>query len=501
MLKSNVLTIVLSALILASCNALMDDGNCPESGSSLRTVTFTLAMDDVQKQTRAAWGDGYVTDGAVDFENRIAYDGLRVVFYRASDNAYLGEAAEMMYWLANPAKSDEYRVTGDVSPLNLIAGTEYKIMVLANCPAAGGNQGGMVYDMAGIAYPQGAIPMWGVACFVASGEELQNVGTIDLLRSMAKIEVVLSNEMLANGYTLNAVQLAHHNSLGYCLPSKWNEVSRTSELDMENCIRPLHSHVSSPVSLKEIDDGKRYWIYVPEFNVLHTAVNRPVIGVKLGDGTSVPLEFPDAIRFGSYDAGGDFVEGSEHNIVRNHIYRFNIMAIASGLEIGCEVLPWEDGGIWERGEFAYPTYHNPLVPDYANPAARIDVAPVMKYNNTSTPEDDAFVAWFKLTKPSNQLWTPVIDKSDTEYEIRVYNEAGDLLTDPDDWKAADGWYRIVVIPLNAANSGDVVKFGITYTQEWMPVGTSMYLLINGKADEIAWPGSGSDPKIIEIRQM
>jgi hypothetical protein len=135
-----------------------------------------------------------------------------------------------------------------------------------------------------------------------------------------------------------------------------------------------------------------------------------------------------------------------------------------------------------------------------NPAARIDRAPVMKYNNTSTPEDDAFVAWFKLTRPTNQLWSPVIDKSDTEYEIRVYNEAGDRLTDPADWKAADSWYRIVVLPLNAENSGAVVRFGITYTQEWMPDGTSMYLMINGKADEIAWPESGNDPKIIEIKQ-
>jgi hypothetical protein len=28
----------------------------------------------------------------------------------------------------------------------------------------------------------------------------------------------------------------------------------------------------------------------------------------------------------------------------------------------------------------------------------------------------------------------------------------------------------------------------------------MYLMINGKADEIAWPESGNDPKIIEIKQ-
>jgi hypothetical protein len=34
----------------------------------------------------------------------------------------------------------------------------------------------------------------------------------------------------------------------------------------------------------------------------------------------------------------------------------------------------------------------------------------------------------------------------------------------------------------------------------MPSGMSMYLFINGKVDEIAWPNSGSDPKIIEIKQ-
>ena len=500
MFKSNILTVILSALMLASCNAIMDDGSCPDGGSALRTVTFTLAMDDARKHTRAAWGEGYTAEDAIGYENRIAYDSLRVIFYKASDNAYVGEVAEMIYWVADPAKSGEYRVTGDVSALNLAVGTGYKIMVLANCPDATVTPGNLTFDIAGIRYPQGAIPMWGIARFVATGDELQNVGTVDMLRSVAKIEVVLSNEMLANGYTLDAVQLTNYNASGYCLPSMWNEVSSTAELDQEQCIRPLHSHISAPLSLKEVENGKSFWMYVPEFNVLHTALNRPVIGVTLGDGTSVPLEFPDAIRFGSYDSNGNFVDGSERNIVRNHIYRFNITAIASGLEISYEVLPWEDGGTWERGEFAYPTYHNPLVPDYLNPAARIDRAPVMKYNNTSTPEDDAFVAWFKLTRPANQLWSPVIDKSDTEYEIRVYNEAGDRLTNPADWKAADSWYRIVVLPLNAENSGAVVRFGITYTQEWMPDGTSMYLMINGKADEIAWPESGNDPKIIEIKQ-
>ena len=501
MFKSKIYTIILSVCLLSSCNSIMDDGVCKVGDGVLRTVAFTFEAGDAPRQTRAgSWGDGYLNEDAIAFENRIAYDSLRVLFYRNSDNAFVGEASDIMFW-GNPSNVDGYRVTCDVSAFDLTVGTEYKIMLLVNTPGTGRNLDNLTFDISSVNYPQGYIPMWGVSSFVATGEELQDVGTIDVLRAMAKVEVVLSNEVIANGYTLDGVQLTHHNSSGYCLPAGWSTVSSTTELDQEECARALHSHVSTGLSLKEVEADRSWWVYIPEFNVLHTAANRPVIGVTLGDGSSEPLEFPDAIRFGSYDQGGALIEGTEHDIVRNHIYRFNITAIAGGLEIDYEVVPWEDGGTWDRGEFAYPTYHNPLVPDHLDPSAKIPFAPVMKYNNTATPENDAFVAWFKLTRPTNQLWTPVVDKSDTEYEIRVYDATGTLLVDPADWKASDNWYRIVVLPLNAANAGSVVRFGITYTQDWMPAGTSMYLFINGTAGEIAWPDSGNDPKIIEIKQI
>lgn len=125
----------------------------------------------------------------------------------------------------------------------------------------------------------------------------------------------------------------------------------------------------------------------------------------------------------------------------------------------------------------------------------------MKYNNTSNPETDAFVAWFKMMKPAGQLWTPAIDQLSSDYELRVYNHLGERLTEQSQWVASDNWYKIVVLPLNPENSGVVVKFGITYHQDWMPDGKSIYLFVNGKADEIAWPDSGNDPKIIEIKQL
>ena len=129
----------------------------------------------------------------------------------------------------------------------------------------------------------------------------------------------------------------------------------------------------------------------------------------------------------------------------------------------------------------------------------------MKYNSDDNQkEGDAFAVWFKMDKPEQQTWTPVVNKANTEYEIRVYkSNAPDVqLTDPADWVAdSENWYRIVVIPLNPANSGTEVDFGITYTQSWMPDGSSLYLFINGTSEKIAWPNSGSDPKIIRIRQL
>jgi hypothetical protein len=372
--------------------------------------------------------------------------------------------------------------------------------VLANCPQAVSNIGSLYYSLDDITYPDGYVPMWGVKQMTMTGNELEELGDISMLRAVAKIEVVLSDAMMAKGYTLENVSINHYNEMGYCLPARWNQVENTLDLDQESCMNAYHSHKEGALAFTEVIEDKGQWLYIPEFNVLHTATNRPKLSVTLGDGSSVPLVFNDAIMFGQYDSDGYSVANSEGNIVRNHIYRFNIVGIGSALEIDYEVLPWEDGGTWDRGVFEYPTYHNPVVPNYISPSTVITTTPVMTYNNVD-PLSGAFSVWFKMSEPIGQVWTPIVDKADTDYAIKVYNVSGVEITDANQWVAADTWYNIKVIPLDPANVGDVVKFGITYRQNWMPSGMSMYLFINGKVDEIAWPNSGSDPKIIEIKQI
>lgn len=45
-----------------------------------------------------------------------------------------------------------------------------------------------------------------------------------------------------------------------------------------------------------------------------------------------------------------------------------------------------------------------------------------------------------------------------------------------------------------------MRFGITYTQDWMGAG-SRYLLVNGEVDHTIWPNSGDEPRIIDIQQV
>ena len=494
--KLSYIFVALLLSVFMSCDSINDADTCTAFGNMVRKVSFTLTIDDASHKTKAAWSETYTTDIGISYDSRIALEGLQVLFYTANNN-YVGKVGSLMHW---PTSATEYRFAGDVTDLNLSVGEVYKVVVLANCPQAVSNIGSLYYSLDDITYPDGYVPMWGVKQMTMTGNELEELGDISMLRAVAKIEVVLSDAMMAKGYTLENVSINHYNEMGYCLPAGWNQVENTLDLDQESCMNAYHSHKEGALAFTEVIEDKGQWLYIPEFNVLHTATNRPKLSVTLGDGSSVPLVFNDAIMFGQYDSDGYSVANSEGNIVRNHIYRFNIVGIGSALEIDYEVLPWEDGGTWDRGVFEYPTYHNPVVPNYISPSTVITTTPVMTYNNVD-PLSGAFSVWFRMSEPIGQVWTPIVDKADTDYAIKVYTISGVEITDANQWVAADTWYNIKVIPLDPTNVGDVVKFGITYRQNWMPSGMSMYLFINGKVDEIAWPNSGSDPKIIEIKQI
>ena len=464
-----------------------------------RRVVFSLRIDE-ELATRT-WGDDYDADLGTSFDSRIKDGALQVFFYDLSDHL-MGKAESIMYWSES---ASVYTFVGDISHINLIAGNTYKVVVLVNCPEAIEKISSLIYSIDDISYPNGYIPMVGFMQHTLSADNLQQLGTIDVLRSVAKTVVRLSDAMYDNGYRLTSASIDHYNAEGYCMPKGWESVSRTKDLNQEECHNSLHSHHNpgNGLSFASTIAGKEMTIYLPEFNVLHATDNRPSISVTLNrDGAD--MIYSNAISFCQYNSNGEAIPGSEYNITRNHLYNYTISGISSSLLLEYEVVEWEDGGTWNRGVFQYPTYHNPVIPDLQeylhNPEKPITTSPVMTYNNVN-PEAGAFSVWFRMTEPIGQKWMPVVDQSDMDYTIKVYDLSYRELTSPSQWVAADTWYNIKVIPRNADKAGDIVNFGITYTQDWMPSEMSMYLLINGENNKIAWPNSGNSPQRIAILQQ
>ena len=215
------------------------------------------------------------------------------------------------------------------------------------------------------------------------------------------------------------------------------------------------------------------------------------------------------------------------NIVRNTIYRFRITQINSGsLVLKYEVADWERSDNWEWVQhFDYPNYHNPVLPDSAtrDGDSSNDIFPAqpeMYYvapNSQSeiVSETGAFSCWFQMVSPIDQKWLPTLRTASDRCVIRVYKEIDastkelvyttetgvmdNSLKDGSKLVAYRGWYNVKIIPTDASYTG-IARFGITYTQDWMGAG-ARYLLINGEVDHIIWPNSGSEPRIIDIRQI
>ena len=493
---------------------------------------FKVSLDN--QRTKASWGEGYdPSEVGVPFDFRILPDELRLVIL-AQNGDRVATIQDLDYWPINETQT-EFQFMGQMPAefaehFNSNKGElKYRFMVLANC---GDNLSGEEY----ITYSQaqldpsadnGSIPMWGVK--EADASPLVNlssldIGNISLLRAAAKIEVKLSDDLKEKGNTaINAATLKYYNQTGYCMPEGGLQVTDTKILDQVNCFR-VYRHTA--VNLPFVRDEKTgdYYIYVTEYDNINYSGERNKISLSFMIN-DVEKHFEDAISFCQYSAGKP-LENSHYNIVRNHIYEFEILSIAGdNLTLNYTVADWQaenwgDEMDFEEHELAYPTYHNPVVPaDYLTLITEDDIAkysitkePKMFYNANNL-EVGAFECFFQITSPNDVQWKPGITGTKENYRIRVYNHTtgqdyGKLLFDSSDQNLqgnlgacpAHGWYKIVVFPLSGDGADKTsVDFMISYYQSWTD--QYIHLYVNGEYDHIRWPNSGTNPKLINIKHV
>ena len=334
-------------ILAASCRQEADD---PTQTADSRTaqVVFTLTLNK-GNGSRAInnpnWNGTYDKEDGVGVDNLI--NNLQVLFFGTTDGKYIGnvqdaifyEQSEGVYEFIGEISIDAGYVTTNANgTLNLNA----KMMVLANCADITLGANSTYADVQALAYDGATspsqIPMWGIQTIntpitVGARNELND---IDLLRAMAKVEVI----MAAEGYTMENIILNRYNTKGYCAPglggSTWAAVGATADLATEGCTNYYTTATAENLTVAATDN-KKVVFYIPE---CANSTDNPLsmyVNIKKGT-TDVDANLTDAnLYFKDYS---DNSANAPFNIVRNHIYRYTITDVNDELDFTLNVAPW-----------------------------------------------------------------------------------------------------------------------------------------------------------------
>lgn len=336
----------------AACS-IMDEGPDATGGTEAQVV-FTLRLDaPATAVTKATWDEVYDDEDGTPYENAIDPARLQVMICNADGTTY--------YPLQNlsftPDSSDDtgttYTFVGSIDlseaeSNGLTSGNSYKIMVLANCPdiADYTGLGDLTYTYGQTDQLKTYLPMWGVTTAELSltPGERQLLGSIDLLRAVAKVEVLLDDNDELNDYSISAASIGPYNTTGYCLPAGWNSVTETKELHRQEgstgspgSYRPYaSSSEGNSLAFSSPNNDGSYIVYLPEYD--NTDTNPAEISITI-NGKDYPIYFK------TYTDGKP-QEGTDYNIVRNHLYRYTITGIDEngGLRFRALIEDLENGG-------------------------------------------------------------------------------------------------------------------------------------------------------------
>ncbi len=351
-------------MLAASCSQDADDPTQTESRAEKLQVYFTLDLGENGMDSRTTWED-YDNNNTspaqkgTDAENIV--NDIQVLLFSNTDNAFLGEVSITAFY---PTEGDShlYKFFGELPTLptgtSVMDADKYlncKLMVLANCSVDPSQINGTttinsLLEAATFNFngSPSEIPMWGVLKVVPgldangnkTGVKMQEGGfpnplpDIYLLRAMAKVEVI----MQAEDHEITYIALNRYNQTGNNVPSNYATVSDTRLLVRNDAFRATSSVNTGLVPFignesTTADGGyKCYTIYVPEYDNTGDGVTASCIDIQVDGNTGKTYKV-------YYGANG---KSTDYNIVRNHIYRFNITGVKTGelLDLKLIVNPW-----------------------------------------------------------------------------------------------------------------------------------------------------------------
>ena len=332
------------------------EGLCPEPDNGTTSyVTFrvvapkamaagtaTRTVPDVGNA--ANWGDSYLPEEGVDFDNALIGNQFNV-FITRNDGTQITRLQVLLQNIIDSNDKVVYSFSGKIPQddvENLKNHSDARIHIVANSgsyiPQLNGR---LSFSRAGQPTETfTAIPMWGVGTFdfttLKPGQN--DAGEIWLLRAMAKVEIIVDDTDPENLITsLTSASVANANTQGYVLPQAWSTVADTKALSFENSLNALPS-VNGISGMTPAD--KKIVFYLPE-----TANTDGQTSITLNYTTDLigNESRSDVIKFAKYDENGRPLT-THYDIVRNHLYRFKVSLSGSTqqFKISYTVCPWEE---------------------------------------------------------------------------------------------------------------------------------------------------------------
>ena len=334
------LTVSLMFCLLSTMSCGFDDGYDNEDQND-NAVMVAFRMSYANGNTRAAnegWDDYDPKDDGTAYENAINTEQLQIKVCDA-DGTIIGNVENVIAINNGTDTNPDYSITGTWENAADKLSKAKKIMVFANCGTSNVTPG----NIQNLAFTRSAItqyiPMWGVTTLTNKLEmgKSNDLGTIDMLRSLAKVKVRLADGMKARKYSLGAMQLNNYNTSGYTLPLTYNTAASTAAIRFGNS---LHANSSWAQSIAMTGDGdESIMLYIPEYDNINAATDRKAtISLQLmRDGEE---EGNYTLHFCNYTPEGAPDAASTYNIQRNHYYEYTVGRTDDQVKIVLNVKKW-----------------------------------------------------------------------------------------------------------------------------------------------------------------
>ena len=334
------LTVSLMFCLLSTMSCGFDDGYDNE-GKTDDAVRVAFRMSYANGNTRAAnegWDDYDPKDDGTAYENAINTEQLQIKVCD-ENGTIIGDVDNVIAINNGTDTNPEYSITGTWENAADKLSKAKKIMVFANCGTSivtPGNIQNLAFTRASTTQ---YIPMWGVTTLtneLVVGKS-NNLGTIDMLRSLAKVKVKLADGMKARNYSLGAMQLNNYNTSGYTLPLTYNTAASTAAIRFGNSLHANSSWAQSIAMTGNADES--IMLYIPEYDNINAATDRKAtISLQLmRDGEE---EGNYTLHFCNYTAEGAPDAASTYNIQRNHYYEYTVGRTDDQVKIVLNVKKW-----------------------------------------------------------------------------------------------------------------------------------------------------------------